>query len=118
MAPPPLLAHLKQFVLHAQPHTAEVDRIHSVELFTCGVGSLNSQTLHTGVVEGCIQASECGDGLFNHCLYLSFIGDIAGDCDCFVTGGSQAVRCSWGCRLIDVNPRYCSAFVSKCLRCR
>src|SRR5262249_15316951 len=27
-----LLAHLEQFVLHTEPHTAEIDRIHAIEL--------------------------------------------------------------------------------------
>src|SRR5712692_8649803 len=44
-----LPAHLEQFVLHATPDAAEIDRIHAVEIFAAGVSGFCDRTLHAGI---------------------------------------------------------------------
>src|SRR6266702_3052063 len=66
-------AHLNEFVLHAAPDAAQIDRVYAIELLAAGVGGLRKRALHTGIVERHIQTPECGDGSLHHRLYLSRI---------------------------------------------
>jgi len=62
-------AHLLQLELHATPDAAEIDRHHPVVIVTGRIGSLYKDILNTGIVVGCIELSESGDSLLNHCFY-------------------------------------------------
>ena len=114
--PTSLFAHLEQLVLHAEPDTAEIDRIHSVELLTSGIGSFNGETLHTGVVKGDVQVPKCRNCLLDHRLHLSFIGDIAADSNRLMACSDQALGGYPHCRFIDVNQCDRSTLCCKCLR--
>src|SRR3954470_3602425 len=85
-----LFTHLEQLVLHAEPDTAEIDRIHSVELLTSGIGSFNPETLHAGVVKGNVQMPKCRNYLLDHRLHLSFIGHIATNSNHLMPSSDQA----------------------------
>ena len=47
----PLLAHVAELVLHAGPHTAQVDRVHAIEYLGGFIGHVAWQSLHAGIVE-------------------------------------------------------------------
>src|SRR3989442_1015145 len=89
--PASLFAHLEQLVLHAEPDTAEIDCIHSVELLTSGISSFNGETLDTGIVERRVQPPKCRNSLLDHRLHLSFIRDIAANSNRLMAGGDQAL---------------------------
>src|SRR5882762_5582754 len=114
--PTSLFAHLEQLVLHAEEDTAEIDRIHLVELLTGGISSFNGETLHTGVVERGVQPPKYRNCLLDHRLHLSFIGDIAADSNRLMAGSDQALGGYPHCRFIDVNQCDRSTLCCKCLR--
>src|SRR5947208_2619668 len=89
--PATLFSHLEQLVLHAEKDTAEIDRIHSVEFLSSGIRSFDGETLYTGVVERRVQPSKCRNGLLDHRLHLSFIGDIGADGNRLMTVNDQAL---------------------------
>src|SRR5260370_5485859 len=84
-----LLAHLLQLELHATPDAAEIDRHHPVVIVTGRIGSFCKDILNTGIVVGCIELSESGDSLLNHCFYLGVISHVTTNRQCLVTLASQ-----------------------------
>ena len=112
-----LLAHLQQLILHTEPNTPKINRVHAIKLFAGGVGRFCRKTLHTRVVECSIQASEYRDGLRNHSLHLRLIRHIAADGNCLMSGGDQVFRRLPNRRFIDVNEHDSSTLRRKHLRC-
>jgi hypothetical protein len=113
-----LLEHLPQFELHATPHTAKIDRNHTVEVFSGRIGSLHSNVLDAGIVIGRIKPPKMGDRLFDHSLYLRVIGYIALYRKCLVSAGRQFLGSGAYGLLVRVGQRHRSARLSKSLRRR
>src|SRR6266853_2704930 len=88
------------------------------EFLTGGISSFNGEAHDTGVVERRIQPPKCRNGLLDHRLHLSFIGDIGADSYRLMAGSDQALGGYPHCRFIDVNQRDRSTLCCKCLRRR
>jgi hypothetical protein len=102
-------------MLHARPHTAQVDRVHAIECLGSFIGHVARGSLHAGIVERRIQPPEGGDGLLDHGRYLSLISNIATDANRFVTGGEQVARGGANSSLSDIRERdgsacFCESF--------
>ena len=100
-----LLAHLAKFEPHAVPDAPEIDRDHPVEIVRRGVGGIRDHVLDAGVVVGCVQSTEGGDGLSDHGLDLPVVRHVAGDRQRLVALGHEVVRSSARAALIAVGQR-------------
>src|SRR5438874_1932700 len=101
-----LLAHLLQLELHATPHAAEIDRHHPVVIVTGRISSVCKDILNAGIVVGCIELSESGDSLLNHCFHLGVIRNVTTDRQCLVTLSSQFFGCGMHGLLIPVRQHH------------
>src|SRR5260370_23610605 len=101
-----LLAHLLQLELHGTPYSAEIDRHHTVVIVTGRIGSFCKDILNAGIVVGCIELSESGDSLLNHCFYLGVISHVTTNRQCLVTFGSQFFGCGMHGLLIPVRQHH------------
>src|SRR6266404_3623301 len=84
-----LLAHLAQLVLHAVPDAAQIDPVHTLELFAADISHFQSRRLYAGIIERRIETPESGYSLCDHRCYFSLVGDIATDANGLVTGGDE-----------------------------
>lgn len=73
---------------------AEIDRIHTVELFAAGISGFCDRTLNASIVERRIEPAEGGDGLFNHRRHLQLVHDVATDGECFVARSDHVLDCA------------------------
>ena len=108
-----LFAHLAQLVFHAVPHATKIDRIYAIEFFAPGISGFHRRRLHAGVVERRVQASEGGDGQFDHCCYFSFVSDIAMGGYRPVTGRYQFLCSKTNRILLNVRQRHGSSSFGK-----
>jgi hypothetical protein len=91
--------HLRELVLHARPHTAEVDRVHAVEDLGRFVGGVTRRNLDAGVVERHIQPAVGVDRGADGCGDAVLVGDVTFDAEDLVAVGGElpatATRASW-----------------------
>jgi hypothetical protein len=76
-------------VLHAAPHTTQVDSDDSVPLVAGAVGDRCNPSYHPGVVERGIESTALADGAIDHRRHISVITDVATDGECRVTASTS-----------------------------
>ncbi len=106
MAPLPCLRICWSSNFRQLQNAAKIDAHDFVVVFARSVGGVGENVLHTGVVEGCIEAAEGSNGLVNHSFDLGFVGDVADDGENFVTFGAESRGCRFDGLLIAVGKRY------------
>jgi hypothetical protein len=84
-------AHRPEFVLHAGPDAAQVDRVHAVEGLGRLVGGVGRWGLDAGVVERDVEPAEGVDRALDQGGDLVLVGDIAADTERSIAGGGQLV---------------------------
>src|SRR5216684_347926 len=104
--PASLLAHLLQLELHTTPDPAEIDRHHPVVIVTGRIGSFCKDILYAGIVVGCIELSESGDSLLNHCFYLGVIRHVTADGPRLIALASDLFGCGLHRLLIPVRQHH------------
>ena len=87
-----LAAHLGQFVFHAGPHAAQVDRVDPVEHLGGFVGGVARRDLDAGVVERHVQPAERVDGGLHRRGDAVLVGDVAFDAERLVAGAGKFGR--------------------------
>jgi hypothetical protein len=107
MAPLPWAAHLAEFVFHAGPHAAQVDRVDSVEDFGRLVGSIAGRDLDAGVVERHVESAERVDRRLHHGGDIVLDGDVAGDAEDLMACRREVVGGGSECGVVDVGEDDC-----------
>ena len=74
--PPPGLDHVRDGVLHSQPHAAQIDPYHPFEALEGKARGQVGLALDTGVVVQHVELAEAFDGLLDHLFRVGGIGDI------------------------------------------
>jgi hypothetical protein len=104
-----LLAHRPEFVLHAGPDAAQVDRVHPVEVLGRLVGGVGRRGLDAGVVEREVEPTEAVDRAFDQGGDLLLVGHVAGDSERLIPGGGQLVGGGTQRLVVDVGEHHGSA---------
>jgi hypothetical protein len=85
-------AHLGEFVFHARPDTAEVDRVDPIEHFSRLVGGIAGRDLDSGVVERHVEPAERVDRGPDGVGDAGLLGHVALDTEDLVPCCSQPAR--------------------------
>jgi len=109
--------HLRELVLHARPHTAEVDRVHAVEDLGRFVGGVTRRNLDAGVVERHVQPAVGVDRGADGCGDAVLVGDVTFDAEDLVAVGGELACDGHEGVMVDVGEHDGGASVSECLDC-
>jgi hypothetical protein len=95
-------AHLAQLMFHAGPHTAQVNRIDTVEDLGRFVGGIAGWDLDAGVVERHVEPAERVDGRLRHGRHAVLVGHVTPNTKDPVASGCQLVCGRTKRGLVDV----------------
>ena len=110
-----LTFHLGQFVFHASPHTAQVDRVQAVERL-CGLGGqCAGMTGDTRIVEGHVQPAVGSHGVLDHLGHLCLVGYIASNSLDSVSSSDQFAGLALQQSFVDVRQHNARPGVGKSL---